>query len=698
MSPEVAESRLPFDGHAIDMWALGPILFIMTCGFAPWDQPTSNDQRFRFFTSGDCAQLVRHWNLGLSDELTDLLQRMFMLDPGSRLSLKQVRDHPWMAGPEIFVSESAQIFVQQCSWERTPLDSLDSVGFPNPISWSALAFGPSQATKRLNEVSSQPFLGTQNRPDLEKIELEVDKLSLTVEGTAVHVQHSMGNKKKTTISLRIDALQEILADKMTEVVSLRESSFSSPVPNTPLLRHIDIDNENRKRGTAPQVHAAKGNKIPLLAKLGNNCMFQWDVFAITDVGIAGTEYESWDVTRGDFMFTFELSEWPWHWKRKAGDIYEHADSFLDLTLDVDTFGGAIQKVDNVDFAYNIGDHSSLLLTNRYFEFGKDHGCRERFMPEGFPKITKGSNDGKYLFTFRFHRFETTKLFYDPIISFSPLSHLWDTRSGKFEVKGTCSQSYPVKFGRGTNISVTSNFVKALEKARSTVFRCHEEDLNDLIYMVQSDRFNHEERYVRKEVGDWLRVKQILDDVRHPWENGETLKVTFHTFDATVDCKKRSTADPDVSLWDIFISARFLGDSTEKRARELCRELLKLDLKVFMVDAKAGDDFGEKVMAGLNQMKTLLAFCSNNYGANTGNAYSTYREIKFANENKKHILPIKICKEEWPPAPNDEKGRMQNKFIFGPGMLYLDWSCKEWDAAECAREVKNTFDERHSVPL
>ncbi len=99
MSPEIRENRVPFDGHAIDMWALGPILFMMTCGFAPWDKATSNDQRFQLFTSGHCAQLATHWNLGLSHDLTDLLQRMFWVDPSSRLSLRQVRDHPWMTGP-----------------------------------------------------------------------------------------------------------------------------------------------------------------------------------------------------------------------------------------------------------------------------------------------------------------------------------------------------------------------------------------------------------------------------------------------------------------------------------------------------------------------------------------------------------------------------------------------------------------------
>ncbi len=151
--------------------------------------------------------------------------------------------------------------------------------------------------------------------------------------------------------------------------------------------------------------------------------------------------------------------------------------------------------------------------------------------------------------------------------------------------------------------------------------------------------------------------------------------------------------------DIFISARFLGDSTEREARELHSELVKLGLKAFIIDANAGEDFGKKCIESLYRMKTLVAFCSSNYGAKTISSYSSYYELKYANEKQKHIIPIRRC-EEWPPAPLDfdgqDEGKMQNDFVFNTGMAYLDWyHVEEWDAAECANQIKIAFEKKHS---
>ncbi len=96
MAPEIA-SREAFDGHAIDLWALGPILFMLICGSYPWDRPLLFfDQKYTLFSKGNFAQYAVGCGLELSDELMDLLQGMFWSDPRQRLSLAQVWDHPWV--------------------------------------------------------------------------------------------------------------------------------------------------------------------------------------------------------------------------------------------------------------------------------------------------------------------------------------------------------------------------------------------------------------------------------------------------------------------------------------------------------------------------------------------------------------------------------------------------------------------------
>eukprot|EP00536_Pseudo-nitzschia_multiseries_P014495 jgi/Psemu1/214888/e_gw1.714.28.1 len=97
MSPEIYRNEEPFDGFAVDMWAAGVILFLMLTGVPPWEHPCQNDERFYYMTSGYLVQMLTEWGTGLTSDAMDLLQRMLFLDPKDRLSLEQVRAHPWMA-------------------------------------------------------------------------------------------------------------------------------------------------------------------------------------------------------------------------------------------------------------------------------------------------------------------------------------------------------------------------------------------------------------------------------------------------------------------------------------------------------------------------------------------------------------------------------------------------------------------------
>jgi len=96
MSPEIYNNNDAFDGFAVDMWAAGVILFLMLTGFPPWERACATDDRFKYMTAGYLVQMLTEWGLDLSSDGMDLLQRMLWLDPKDRLSLAQVRAHPWM--------------------------------------------------------------------------------------------------------------------------------------------------------------------------------------------------------------------------------------------------------------------------------------------------------------------------------------------------------------------------------------------------------------------------------------------------------------------------------------------------------------------------------------------------------------------------------------------------------------------------
>jgi len=101
MSPEIYKNQEPFDGFAVDMWAAGVILFLMVTGFPPWERACEADERFKYMSGGYLVQMLTEWDMGLSSDAMDLLQRMMWLDPKDRLSLDQVRAHPWMKGASL---------------------------------------------------------------------------------------------------------------------------------------------------------------------------------------------------------------------------------------------------------------------------------------------------------------------------------------------------------------------------------------------------------------------------------------------------------------------------------------------------------------------------------------------------------------------------------------------------------------------
>lgn len=96
ISPEILNSEGPFDGFAIDIWACGVILFIMLVGLPPWEFARPEDPRYKMITRGKLAKMLTSWQRSISPEAADLLQKMLMEDPRERLSLMEIKDHPWI--------------------------------------------------------------------------------------------------------------------------------------------------------------------------------------------------------------------------------------------------------------------------------------------------------------------------------------------------------------------------------------------------------------------------------------------------------------------------------------------------------------------------------------------------------------------------------------------------------------------------
>lgn len=101
MSPEIYQIE-PFDGHAVDLWAVGVILFILLSGGRhPWNKESPNicNKYYKMISRGLLVKMCRNTpNLNISMYSASLLDRMLRDNPRDRLSLGQILDHPWING------------------------------------------------------------------------------------------------------------------------------------------------------------------------------------------------------------------------------------------------------------------------------------------------------------------------------------------------------------------------------------------------------------------------------------------------------------------------------------------------------------------------------------------------------------------------------------------------------------------------
>lgn len=103
MAPEMIRNPKGYDGMKADIWACGVILFIMLAGFPPFQKPDLSDWWFNKLVNGKHALFWQAHSRSayFSDQTKDFLNKILNPDPEKRISIADMKKHPWWKGTTI---------------------------------------------------------------------------------------------------------------------------------------------------------------------------------------------------------------------------------------------------------------------------------------------------------------------------------------------------------------------------------------------------------------------------------------------------------------------------------------------------------------------------------------------------------------------------------------------------------------------
>ena len=118
MAPEI-HLKMTYNGPTIDLFAAAIILFIMYAGTPPFSRADPRDDFYKFLCTnkheGFWKAHLKHKpnSQFFSENFKNLMNSMLAFDPTQRLSLSEIKAHPWFNGTVTSNEEIFKMFYQR---------------------------------------------------------------------------------------------------------------------------------------------------------------------------------------------------------------------------------------------------------------------------------------------------------------------------------------------------------------------------------------------------------------------------------------------------------------------------------------------------------------------------------------------------------------------------------------------------------
>ena len=99
MPPEILSGKNKRVNPAIDIWALGCILYAMVCGVLPFNARETKEVIAKI-CDGDYTY-PREVEHKVSPEVKDLIAKLLTVDPSTRYTVTDIDKHPWITGEKL---------------------------------------------------------------------------------------------------------------------------------------------------------------------------------------------------------------------------------------------------------------------------------------------------------------------------------------------------------------------------------------------------------------------------------------------------------------------------------------------------------------------------------------------------------------------------------------------------------------------